>query len=347
MEKKSVLGMIVFAFVVVVLLCTPLGARASVATAGHASAPAIGSHLVSAPSHVAPAVPAQMTTYPRTVLVETFTAQWCIYCEMESQAWYSIQHQLNLNILNVGELHICYSTSNCGDGYITSDGTANTRAGYYGVAAFPTVFVDGSHSVVGAATSLSQLESWYLGLVNNASAVPGNVSIVQYATVTTDSVTSHANLTPSADGTYHAISYLVEHIGKNDSTGHDIDYVVRGSLVDKTLTLTAGVTTAIGGTKVIGPTWNVQHMSVITFLQQNSTKIVQNTNLVPVTTLTTAVAVNRSVVTAGTDSTVTVRVANSSTGANVVGAAVSLTTSNGGSLNPSSGVTGSDGTFTS
>jgi thiol:disulfide interchange protein len=103
MEKKSVPGMIVLALVVVVLLCMPFGARASLTSTGHAAAPAVSSHTGSAPSHAAHAAPAQMTTYPRTVLVETFTAQWCIYCEMESQAWYSIQHQYNLNILTVGD----------------------------------------------------------------------------------------------------------------------------------------------------------------------------------------------------------------------------------------------------
>jgi len=347
MEKKSLAGTIVLAVIVVALLALPMGARASVAAGGASSHALVAPTHSAAAVHPSPAAPAPMTTYPRTVLVETFTAQWCIYCEMESQAWYSIQHQLNLNIVDVGELHVCYSSTNCGDGYITADGTSNTRSSFYHVSAFPDVFFDGTHQVLGAANTLSDLEAMYESRITNASAVPGNVSITQSAILTTTSVTSHASITSAINGTYHAITYLIEHIGKNDSTGHDIDYVVRESLADQTVTLTAGGTIQLIGNKAIGMTWNTQHMSVITFVQQNSTKIVENTNMVPVTTLTTAVSVDQVAVSTGTNATITVHVANSSTSAGVVGATVALTSSNGGTLSPAIGVTDSSGRFTS
>jgi len=347
MQTRSVLGMFVLSVLIVVLFTAPPFARGVEGSTGPAAAPVHSTFHVTPAAHVLPGAAAPSTAYPRTVLVETFTAEWCVYCEVESQALYAIQETLNLNVVVVGELHVCYSSSNCGDNYPTSDGTADNRASYYGVTAFPTVFFDGNHNIIGAAPTLSAMETWYTNDINNASAVPGNVSIAQSASVTGTTVTSHAAVTSGVDGTFHAVSYLVEYIGKNDSTRHDLGYVVRGSLVDQTVTLTAGTTTELDGTHALGGNWNTQRLSVITFLQQNGSKIVENANLIPVTTLTTSVSADKTAVTALTTSTVTVTVTNSSTGVVIPGATVDLSTTGLGTLSPPSGITGSDGTFAS
>ncbi len=347
MERKSVAMMVVFAFMVLVLLSTPLSLRGHVSTATPAPSAVVGSVHVTAAAHSAPATPHPMTTYPRTVLVETFTAQWCVYCEMESQAWYSLQHRYPTSVLAVGELHVCYSQSSCGDNYPTTDGTANTRSSFYGVSAFPDVFFDGAHQILGAANTEAELETAYEGMVLGAAAVPGNVSIVQTAAVLAgNTVSSRADITSAISGPYHAITYLVEYIGKNDSSGHDIDNVIRAGLVDTTVTLSAGATTTLIGSRVAEAGWNVQHMSVITLVQQNSTKIIENANFAPVHTLMTGLTSNVTAVSAGMEARITLHATNSSTGTGVAGANVVLTTSNGGTLIPASGVTASDGSFT-
>ena len=347
MEKKSLIGMFVLAFAIVALLSAPPYARAAHGGVAPASGPiSVGGHSF-VPLHATAATPAPATTYPRTVLVETFTAQWCIYCELESQALYAIQHSSSQSVLVVPEIHVCYSSSNCGDSYTSLDSTSNTRSSYYAVSAFPDVFFDGTHQALGAAPNLPAMEAEYQGLINNASAVPGNVSISQSASVGAGTVGAYVHITSGVDGSFHAISYLEEFIGKNDSTGHDLSYVTRESVIDQTVTLTSGTTTDLSGSAPLGSGWNVQRLSVVTFVQQASTKIVQNANSVPVTTISTALGANRTSMDSGSSASVTVQVTNSSTGAPVDGAMVTLTSSAGGTLNPASGVTSSTGAFTS
>src|SRR5690242_12654920 len=57
-----------------------------------------------------PTVATPFVTYPRTVVIETFTGEWCPYCVQESQALYWIEQQYNVNVFAEGELHVCGST---------------------------------------------------------------------------------------------------------------------------------------------------------------------------------------------------------------------------------------------
>jgi hypothetical protein len=347
MKKSSIALIIVLAFVMAGPLYTPTHGSGVNGLAAPTSGTSLSSSVAPLVRVATPLAPAPMTTYPRTVLIETFTAEWCFYCEEESQAMYQIEHNTNRTFLDIAELHVCYSVADCGDNYGPADGTATARVNYYEVTGFPTVFFDGSGEIIGAGGTVSTLEASYQNAIDNASYAPGNVSIAQSASVTGSTVTSYANITSAITGSYHAITYLVEFIGKNDSTGHDIGYVVRRSLVDQTVALTAGSTTEISGTGAIGSGWNFQHLSVVTLIQDNATKVIENANMAPVTTLNTAVSGAPTTIPAGNSSTITVRVLNSSTGAALSGAAVTLTSSGGGSLSPASGVTASNGTFSS
>jgi hypothetical protein len=225
------------------------------------------------------------------------------------------------------------------------------RGAFYSVCGFPDVFVDGAHSACGASNSIPQMQAQYQGMIDNASAVPGNVSIAQSALVVGGNVTLHANVTSAVSGTYNAVSYLLERIDKlNQSNGygpHDVDNVVRETLVNHPVSLVAGGTTEIDAKGAIATGWNDLNFSVVTFVQQNSTKIVQNANWVSVPTMLTAFAINRSAVSSTGVAGLTLQVDNSSTGAPVVGAAVTLASDGGGTFTPSSGVTGADGSFAS
>jgi PEGA domain len=353
MKKGSLVAILVLAVMLVGFLSAPSPSHAASGSLARLPGPTgapFAAHVAGpAAAPLAPASSAPLTSYPRTVLVETFTGEWCIYCVEESQAFYAIDHNpsYGASVINIGELHICYSPSNCGDNYPTPDGTGNTRASYYNVQGFPTVFFDGSTSIVGAAPNLPTMETWYEQAIHNASIVPGNVSIEQSAMLASGAtVTAQVNVTSSVTGTYHALSYLVEYIGKNDSSSHDIGNVVRSSLLDRTVSLTAGGTLQLTASGAIASGWNEQRLSVITFLQDNTTKIVENSNMVPVTNLLTGLSATPATVASGTSATVTVRALNSSTSAAVVGAAVTLTVGGGATLVPATGVTASDGTFT-
>jgi hypothetical protein len=348
MEKSGVAVVLVLAVMMVGFLYTPYSTNAAGGSAAPVSGPAVGFVPGPVSSHVAPDAQAPATTYPRTVMIETFTAEWCKYCPGESQALNLIEHKTNKTVLDIAELHVCASESNCGDNYVPPDGISDARSTYYSICGFPDVFFDGVHSTCGAVGgSMPALESIYEEQIHNASVIPGNVSIAQTATVTSAGVTAYANITSGVTGVYRAITYLVEYINKNDSSGHVIDSVVRAGLVDQNVSLVAGATTEINGTGALRPAWNVHNLSVITFVQQNTTKVIENANMVAVSTMAANVTGSPAVVSSESNLTITVRVTNSTTGAVLPGAEVNLTSSNGGSLNPASGVTASNGTFTS
>ncbi|MCI4358292.1 MAG: PEGA domain-containing protein [Thermoplasmata archaeon] len=303
------------------------------------------------PAAVGRSVPTPLTTYPRTVLVETFTGVWCIHCPAESQALFNIDRNTSHTVLDIAELHHCISPpSNCMENYAPPDGTEVTRGTFYNVCGYPDVFFDGRNDACGATNSAPQMASEYNSRIANASAIPGTVSISQTAWVSPGGVTAFANVTSAVSGTYNAVSYLLEFINKqNVSNGygpHDVASVVRATLVNHPVNLTAGATTEVSTTHSLLPAWNVQNLSVVTFIQQNSTKIVQNANLATVSTMTAGVTLSKSTIVSGASSTVTVRVLNSTTGTVIVGAAVDLTSNGVGSFSPSSGVTDSTGTFT-
>ncbi|MCI4336573.1 MAG: hypothetical protein L3K17_05180 [Thermoplasmata archaeon] len=350
---------VAIAAILVLMTVALLAAPNQLAYTPHSTAPASGPHVgvtVSAlPRHSAPATPAPLTTFPRTVLIETFTGVWCIHCPAETQALHAIDESTSRNVLDIAELHYCAfpaGSGPCLENYVPPDGTSVSRGIFYNVCGFPDVFFDGNEGACGATNSASQMQAEYNDNIANASSIPGNVSIAQTAWLSSNTVTEHASVLSGVTGSYNAIAYLLEYINKlNQSNGygpHDVDRVVRETLFNHPVSLVAGATSYLNVTSgVLNSTWNDRNLSVVTFIQQNSTHIVQNANMTTVTTLSTAVTANRTTVVSGTDSTITVHITNSSTGTALSGAAINLTATSGGSLSSTSGVTGSDGSFTS
>jgi PEGA domain-containing protein len=350
MEKRNFAVTLVLLIMVLALLVAPMQLTASKGSPSSAPGRFVAAAHAPTPAVVKPASAAPFAGFPRTVVVETFTGVWCIHCPAESKGLHNIDVNSSHDVLAIAELHVCaLPPPQCFENYVPPDGTSTSRGSFYGVGGFPTVFFDGTHASVGASDSTPQMQGQYERAIANASAIPGNVSIAENASMSASGVAVHATIDSAVSGTYNAVSYLLEFIDKqNVSNGygpHDVDYVVRSTLFNHPVTLVAGSTTTINPTGTVNSSWNEQKLSVVTLVQQNSTRIVQNANMVPVTTLTTAVAATRTSVTAGTNTTVSVQVTNSTTGASVAGAAVSLTSNGGGSLGPASGVTASDGTF--
>jgi hypothetical protein len=345
MQKGSVMVALVLASLMVGLLFVQFG--------GHASAglfaPAPGQFVRSAPgssaTHFSTASATPSISFPRTVLVETFTGEWCYYCIAESQGFYILEHSWNGPSFTIGELHVC-GGSPCGDGYPTADGTSNLRQAYYSVPGYPTVFFDGGWEQIGAGGSPAQMAAQYEAQIRNASSVPGNVSIAESVTVSASTtLTAFGNITSGITGTYRAMTYVMEYINKNDSSAHDMAWVVRSTLLNQSVVLTAGSTLPFQASGTIGATWNPLRLGIVTFVQQVSTKIVENTNFARVGTMKTAFTTAPTTVTSGKSSMISLSVKNSSTNAPLALASVYLTSDGGGSFNPSYGITGSDGSF--
>ncbi|MCI4333428.1 MAG: fibronectin type III domain-containing protein, partial [Thermoplasmata archaeon] len=351
MKKSSVVASLFLTFVMVGVLFLPIHAGASTAPNAPVTVSVSNSAHGLATASVAPSTPAPAITFPRTVVVETFTGVWCPHCPAESQALYGFDKNTSHNVLNIAELHVCYTSSACYENYVPPDGTSTDRGTFYNVCGFPDVFFDGVRSVCGATNSQSQMATWYQQNITTAAAFPGNVSIAESATFLSGNVTTNANITSGITGSYNVVSYLLEYIGKtNVSNGngpHDLGNVVRETLRNHPVNLTAGATTEVNEVGAVLPAWNQNNLSVVTIVQQNSTKIVENANMVSVSTLATSVIASPTTVGSGGNSTVTVHVTNVSTGSPVSGASVTLTSPADGFFTPASGATAADGTFTS
>jgi hypothetical protein len=351
--KTAVAPMVLLGVIVALLMASaPVGSIAGSVALAPAPAPAPASHVGTAASALTTASAALPTTFPRTVLIETFTAVWCIHCPAESQALWNIDHSTNRSVIDIAELHVCAfapGSGPCLENYVPPDGTSDARVSFYDVQGFPTVFFDGQHPQYGATNDGAQMEGIYNSSIANASAIPGNVSISQSATISYGNVTERANITSGITGTYNAITYLLESINKvNVSNGygpHDLGDVVRATLYNHPVTLTAGATTGFTVTAPLNASWNQQNLSVVTFVQQNSTKTIENANLAPASFLAANVEDAQSSVSSYLNSTVTVHVANTTTGLPVSGAAVTLSSNYGGTFTPNGGVTAANGSF--
>lgn len=355
-EKKNFAVTLVLLFLFVGMMSVPMqihaAAQSPTVASGHVVTWTAGAASASAPQSARlpthPATPAASTTFPRTVLIETFTGVWCPHCPAESQALYYLDGVTSHNVLSIAELHVCYDTSNCYENYVPPDGTSTQRGTFYNVCGFPDVFFDGLHSVCGATNNATQMLSWYDQNITTAESVPGNVSIAQSVSEASNNVTGQVNITSGLTGSYNAVSYLLEYIGKrNVSNGngpHDLGNIVRETLYNHPVSLVAGQSTSIALSGGIATNWNQKNLSVVTFVQENSTKIIENANMVPVSSLGTTLTAAPATLASGANSTVTVHVSNLSTGDPVSGAAVTFSSS-GGVVAPTSGVTGADGTL--
>lgn len=296
-------------------------------------------------------------TFPRTVLIETFTGVWCIHCPSESQALYAMDQVASHSSLIIAELHSCASSApgQCYENYAPPDRTDILRGMFYNVCGYPDVFTDGGpHAnppgICGATNSESQMYGEYQRAIANASKYAGNVSISGNAQLSGSNVVGTMNVTSGLTGSYSTISYLMEYIGKVNQTNgygpHSIGWVVRETLLNHPQSYTAGSTLTLHLRGALLSTWNTLNLSVVTFVEDNSTKAVENSFFAPVTTLATTVSVDQATINSKGTAKITVQVTNSSTGMPVAGANVTLTTS-GGALNPASGSTSGTGAFTS
>ncbi|MCI4337387.1 MAG: hypothetical protein L3K17_09440, partial [Thermoplasmata archaeon] len=351
MKKSGIAVAFVLVVLALAVLAVPAHAPRPTASLAFSSTGVAGSAPGTLRTAVAPATPTPQTTFPRTVLIETFTGVWCPHCPAETQSLYQFDLNTSHSVLNIAELHVCGQAppAACLDNYVPPDQTSYTRGTFYSVCGYPDVFFDGQHDVCGASNSESQMGGEYAQHIANASAYAGNVSIADVASVSLGNVSDFVNVTSGVTGTYNAVTYLLEYIGKlnvnNGGGPHDIGNVVRETLYNHPLNLTAGEKTSFHAIGPVNSSWNTQNLSVATLVQANATHIVQNANMSAVSNMVTTVTSNASIVVSGNTATITVHAINGSSGLAIPGATVTVSPSLG-SVNPTSGVTGSGGTFT-
>ncbi len=206
-----------------------------------------------------------------------------------AQALYNLQQNESPDSLAIVELHACYypvGEGPCMDSYVPPDNTTTHRADFYDVCGYPDVYFDGDYSVCGAGSSVAQVQAQYASAISNASSVPGNASIAQIAYYAGGEVYDSLEATSAQTGPFWLVSYLAEYIGKTDvnvgSGDHSVGWVVRETLDDQELEFASGIPVQLNLSRPLNASWNVDNLSVVTLVQENGTRIVENANDTPV-----------------------------------------------------------------
>lgn len=109
----------------------------------------------------------------RTVLGEEFTATWCVPCQTAGNSLIALENQQPERLVVV-QIH------NGGDAFVVNP-YSDSRMSFYNVTGFPTVWFDGTSSLVGV-YDLATTTSVYRSMINARLAIPTPVIVEQWAT---------------------------------------------------------------------------------------------------------------------------------------------------------------------
>ena len=207
----------------------------------------------------------------RLVVVETVTATWCGACAKEAAAMHQIDAEFSKDQVAIAEWHDV-------DGWEPERQALNERAALYGIKYIPDVIFDGQDMVVGAPDQQT-VHDWYKQNITKHMGIPGEVAITQSSSISGTDYQVDASIdAEQKSGTFTAYSLLVENVSVEDS-GHWVDWVVRSQVVKQSVTLTAGQKTSVSGIKAVNATWKQDNLYFLTFVQDESTKVILNGNL--------------------------------------------------------------------
>lgn len=207
----------------------------------------------------------------RTILIEAFTATWCPYCVYESQALHQIEGEFPREKLIIAEWHTK-------DNYDPVDGSKVERYNYYGVTGIPTVVFDGVAKIVGAGSKQEAYDQ-YKNQIYARMGILGQVSILQNSTFIGSNLTVNLTIDPeNSNGQYNVRVLLVDNLNIVDAD-HNVDWVVRKTILNTNVTLASGQNISLNGSATIDQKWNKAHLYTIAFVQDYGGKQVLNSNL--------------------------------------------------------------------
>lgn len=232
----------------------------------------------------------------RFPLYEKFTSSTCNPCASFGTVFHPFY---NTNTTNLALINYQVNWPSTGDPYFTSE--INTRRGFYGVSGVPTLFVDAKDSPSGTVAALqSELTS--------ETAIPAYFAITSESSLSGNDVTVNVTTTPYLTGTYRLFAAVVEKTTTQNATTNgetSFDNVMMKMLPNATgtilncvhdtpiaTTLTANVGngayinstltgTALTASTNLVHTEDINDLQVIVFIQDYTTKMVMQAQLVP------------------------------------------------------------------
>jgi hypothetical protein len=206
------------------------------------------------------------------VVVEAFTATWCHYCTLESQAMHMIEGNYSRNQVAVAEWHP-------NDGYDPPDKSNNKREADLKVNGYPTVFFDDWDSQVGAGGGVQNMYNIYKSKIDAHLAKAGEVTVFQTSKFSGSYVDVTATVNPELkSGKFNVRILLVEHIGVVESN-HSIDWVVRATITNESVDLTQGKNTDVSGSVGVDGSWKTDELYTLAFVEDTAKKDIFNGNI--------------------------------------------------------------------
>jgi hypothetical protein len=232
----------------------------------------------------------------RFPLYEKFTSSTCSPCASFGAVFHPFHDS---NLTNLALINYQVNWPSTGDPYYTSE--IGTRRNFYGVSGVPTLFVDAKDSPSGSAAALqSELTAEI--------AVPAYFAITSESSLNGNDVTVNITTTPYLTGTYRLFTAVVEKTtALNATTNGETSFnnvmmkmlpnaagtilnCVHDTPITTTLTANVGngayINSALTGTALTAST-NLVHtedisdLQVIVFIQDYTTKMVMQAQLVP------------------------------------------------------------------
>ena len=209
-------------------------------------------------------------TYPRAVLLEMFTATWCTNCPVADADIERLAHELGDDAVLVE-----YHPTSGGDPF--GFPASNSRADFYGVAAWPTLRVDGIDSAVGSTAGLYQT---YRTKADNRLLVKSPIKLALTGQVNGGQFDYQASV--QADTSLRPGDLRLLVLGIEDSIAYPAPngttlqrWVVRKLLPDAqgtALSITAGGTATRSGSLAFDPAWRQDRLHLAALVQDWDTR---------------------------------------------------------------------------
>ncbi|MCK4569590.1 MAG: T9SS type A sorting domain-containing protein [Bacteroidales bacterium] len=210
------------------------------------------------------------------VVVEVATGTWCPWC---------VGAAMGVEDLVANGHNIAAIEYHSGDAFSNTHTTA--RISYYGIIYFPTTYFDGTLFIEGG--SASSMYNDFLPLYNQRIAIPCDYTAAIYGhntdlNYTISVVVDLENGTPPANLTAHLVLTESEIVYSWQGMS-ELNYVCRDMYPDHlgtTVNFAGGDQVIINYNFTIDASWNTQHVELVAFLQDESTKEILQGTMVPI-----------------------------------------------------------------
>jgi thiol-disulfide isomerase/thioredoxin len=213
----------------------------------------------------------------RSVLVELFTGTWCPPCQGAEGALDRLADEYPRTLLSILEYHY-------NDPYQVPGNHPERALNYYGVTSWPTAFFDGIDSYIGGASNPNDtaVDDEYRMRIDNRIPVPSEVSITLNGTLDMGTGIINANISaldhiPPMLTNLKARFVVYEDHNYSYFTGsppreYRLRYTVVENLPEEAITLTKEQSLEFTKTFAIDPTWDVNKLGAVVFVQADNTK---------------------------------------------------------------------------